>query len=171
MTITPGQLAIKVNTGVLKRDTELFGKMDPFVEIKIGNQTKRTTAHTNGGKYPRWNGEVLEFTITNEQEMKLTVFDEETVKKHDRVGEAIFFLHGVTKGEIKQKPIEILYKNKLAGTVYVDFEFRTQMGVNLGNKLLSGLNLGGAMAAVPGAPKPVQQPMQAQSTLNQQLAS
>ena len=92
MTITPGKLGIKVNTGVLKRNTEMFGKMDPFVQVTIGSQTKRTSTHKNGGKNPRWNGEVLEFDITNEQEMKLTVFDEESIKKHDTVGEAVFFI-------------------------------------------------------------------------------
>ena len=82
--------------------------------------------------------------------MKLSVFDEEKIKKHDTVGEAVFFIHGVTKGEIKQKPIEILYKGKMAGTVYVDFDFKTRMGQNIGNKLLAGLNLGGLGAAAAG---------------------
>ena len=41
---------------------------------------------------PNWNGEILEFEINNEAEMKLTVFDEESIKKHDTVGDAIFYL-------------------------------------------------------------------------------
>ena len=90
---------------------------------------------------------MLEFDITNEQEMKLTVFDEESIKKHDTVGEAVFFIQGVTKGQVKQKPIEILYRGKMAGTVYVDFDFKSRMGQNVGNKLLAGLNLGGLGAA------------------------
>lgn len=157
MTITPGKLGIKVNTGVLKRDTELFGKMDPFVSITIGTQTKRTSTHKRGGKNPRWNGEVLEFDISSahESEMKLTVYDEESIKKNDTVGHAVFFLHGVTKGDIVQKPIEILYKGKMAGTVYVDFDFKTRMGQNVGAKLLAGLNLGGLGAASAGGVKPV----------------
>ena len=101
MSVRPGTLAIKINTGVLKRDTELFGKMNPFVQIVIGSQTKRTTAHKKGGKMPNWNGEILEFEINNEAEMKLTVFDEESIKKHDTVGDAIFYLIQVTKQEIR----------------------------------------------------------------------
>ena len=101
MTITAGLLGIKINTGLLTRNTEFFGKMDPFVQIEIGSQKKRTTTHKNGGKNPNWRGEVLEFDITNEQEMKLTVFDEESMKSHDLVGTAVFFLLGVTKGEVK----------------------------------------------------------------------
>ena len=100
-TVLPGSLAIKINTGVLKRNTEMFGKMSPFVQVVIGSQTKRTTAHNKGGKMPNFKGEVLEFEISTEQEMKLTVFDEETIKKHDLVGEAVFFLAQVTRGEIK----------------------------------------------------------------------
>ena len=148
MTITPGLLAVKINTGILKRNTEFFGKMDPFVQITIGSQTKRTTTHRNGGKNPKWNGEILEFDITNEQEMKLSVLDEETIKAHDLVGEAVYFIQAVTKGEIKQKAIELLFKGKMVGTVYVDFDFKTRMGQNLGSKLLSGLNLAAAKKPV-----------------------
>ena len=82
---------------------------------------------------------MLEFEITNEPEFKLTVYDEETIKKHDLVGEAVFFLQGVTRGEIKQKAIEILFKGKMAGTVYVDFDFKGRMGKKLGNAFMAKL--------------------------------
>lgn len=62
----------------------------------------------------------------------MTVYDEESIKKHDKVGEAVFFLQAVTKGEVKQRPIEILFRGKNAGTVYVDFDFKTQMSLNVG---------------------------------------
>ena len=41
----------------------------------------------------------------------------------------------------------------MAGTVYVDFDFKTRMGQNVGSKLLAGLNLGGKLggAAAGGA--------------------
>ena len=101
MTVIPGLLAVSINTAILKRSTEMFGKMDPFCQIVIGSQLKRTTTHKKGGKNPNWRGEILEFDITNEQEMKITIYDEEKIKAHDVIGEAVFFLQEVTKGEIK----------------------------------------------------------------------
>lgn len=41
--ITAGTISVKVTSAVLKRDTEMFGKMSPFVEIELGSQKKRTT--------------------------------------------------------------------------------------------------------------------------------
>ena len=143
MTVVPGKLAIKVNTGILKRDTELFGKMSPFVHITIGSQAKRTGAHRKGGKNPNWNGEILEFDIKNEEEMQLIVYDEEHVKKHDLVGQATYFLRRITLGEEKQKPIEILHKSKMVGTVYLDFDFKkATLSQKVGQNLIKGLNLG-----------------------------
>ena len=101
MTVIPGAFSVKCNTGVLKRDTVIFGKMSPFCQIVIGTQIKVTTTHEKGGKTPNWNGEVLEFDISDEQEMKLTIFSESSIGANDFVGEAIFFIQGVTRGEIK----------------------------------------------------------------------
>ena len=57
-----GTLVIEVIEGKLDRDTEVFGKMDCFVEIKYKDQTKRTTVHNESGQTPKWN-EKLEFQL------------------------------------------------------------------------------------------------------------
>jgi hypothetical protein len=55
----------------LTRDTELFGKMDPYCKIILGNQSLQTKEHKNGGsgfniylvgKFPLWK-EPLTFEI------------------------------------------------------------------------------------------------------------
>lgn len=71
------------------------------------------------------------------------MWDEEKVKKNDLIGEAIFHYEKVTRGECKQAPIEIMFKNKYAGTVYVEFDFKTRMGQNIGNSLISKMKIGG----------------------------
>ena len=150
MTITPGLLAININTAVLTRSTEMFGKMNPFCQVVIGTQLKRTTTHKKGGKNPNFRGEVLEFDVTNEMELKISIYDEEKIKAHDLVGEAVFNILEVTKGELKQKPIELNFKGKMVGTVYVDFDFKSRMGQLIGKKLLSGLGIGAAAGLAPG---------------------
>ncbi len=91
--VVPGSLSIKVNTGVLKRDTEMFGKMSPFVEVTIGTLSKKTGPHQKGGKNPNWNGEILEFEIERQDEhMTVKCWDQESIKKNDLIGEAVIFL-------------------------------------------------------------------------------
>jgi len=57
--VIAGTLTVRITTAVLKRNTEMFGKMSPFVEITVGTQTKRTGTHSKGGKNPNFNGEIL----------------------------------------------------------------------------------------------------------------
>lgn len=53
-----GPLHIKIISAQLTRDTELVGKMDPYVEFKIGGQNVYKTAVLDGaGKTPQWNEE------------------------------------------------------------------------------------------------------------------
>lgn len=147
-----GTLDIKVHDAKLTRDTELFGKMTPFVQIEIGAQMKKTAPHSRGGKTPEFNGEILRFKITNETQMKLIVYDEEKMKKkHDLVGDAIFFLNKVCSGEIKKHTIEVLHKGKSAGFVNIEFDFMTKLGQEVGKQLVAGLNL-------PPGSKPGMQP-------------
>ena len=75
-----GELDIKIIDAKLTRDTEMFGKMSPFVQIEIGGQMRKTGAHRKGGKTPNFSGEVLRFKISTESEMKLIVYDEEKMK-------------------------------------------------------------------------------------------
>ena len=53
-TVLPGSLAIKINTGVLKRNTEMFGKMSPYCTVVFNGKKLKTKVHKNGGKTPKW---------------------------------------------------------------------------------------------------------------------
>ena len=95
-----GTISVKITSAVLKRNTEMFGKMSPFVEVELGSQKRRTTTQKKAGKNPNFGGEVLEFE-TDAPTLKLTVWDEESIKKNDLVGEATFHYDKVTRGELK----------------------------------------------------------------------
>jgi Ca2+-dependent lipid-binding protein len=50
-----GNLVIKLRKAKLKRDTELFGSMDPYCEIKIGNKFSwKSTVINDGGTRPNF---------------------------------------------------------------------------------------------------------------------
>ena len=46
---------ILIKNADLKRDTEAFGKMDPYVICKVGDVTSKTAVKDDAGKTPVWN--------------------------------------------------------------------------------------------------------------------
>ena len=79
-----GKLTLHVVEARLTRDTEMFGKMDPYVIIKYRTQEWKTGVKDEAGKKPVWNftceikiksiGEDIEFTC-----MDKDVFGSDTV--------------------------------------------------------------------------------------------
>eukprot|EP00004_Rigifila_ramosa_P004017 TRINITY_DN143_c0_g1_i8.p1 TRINITY_DN143_c0_g1~~TRINITY_DN143_c0_g1_i8.p1 ORF type:complete len:295 (-),score=52.98 TRINITY_DN143_c0_g1_i8:298-1140(-) len=59
-----GRLQIQIVEGRNLRDKDLFGKMDPYVIVQLGNQKFRTKTHKNGGKSPSWN-ETFNFNVAD----------------------------------------------------------------------------------------------------------
>ena len=118
-----GALVVKAAYAMLIHDTEVFGRMSPFLVVKVGRQAQQTAVRQRGGRNPQWNDEELHFNVVNEQKVHLTVYDHERFKKeHDLVGEASYDLADIPDGD-SDAVIEILYKGRLAGSVKVVFEF------------------------------------------------
>lgn len=116
MLLTSGTLFIKLQSATLTRNTEWLGKMDPYVKVSIGNQSERTKTHLNGGKKPRWE-QTLKFKIvgSTDEEIKIQVFDEESVKSDDLVGETSFFMDDIKRRGKFQEATKIAYNGKEAG--------------------------------------------------------
>lgn len=47
-------LRLKVIKARLSRDTETFGKMDPYFQVLFEKKKIRTKTHEKGGKEPKW---------------------------------------------------------------------------------------------------------------------
>jgi Ca2+-dependent lipid-binding protein len=45
---------LQIIEGKLLRDTEIIGKMDPFVTLEYSGKKYRTKVHESGGKLPKW---------------------------------------------------------------------------------------------------------------------
>lgn len=64
----------------MTRDTEIFGKMDPFCKLFHKNTTSVSRVMEGAGKTPVFNQE-FEFMIEGyDEEITLGVYDKETVK-------------------------------------------------------------------------------------------
>ena len=73
-----GNLRFNVVEAKLTRDTEVFGKMDPFVELVTPLQKVRTRTIDGAGKTPKWNT-VFDITVKDpEHQITISVFDEDS---------------------------------------------------------------------------------------------
>ena len=71
----------------MTRDTETFGKMDPFVKFKYGELEFMTTEKSNAGKKPIWN-ETFQIDVKSlEDNLILAVMDADPMSD-DIIGEA-----------------------------------------------------------------------------------
>ena len=50
-----GRLEVNVLDGTRLKDTQTFGKQDPYCVLRVGEQRDRTKTCADGGTRPRWN--------------------------------------------------------------------------------------------------------------------
>jgi Ca2+-dependent lipid-binding protein len=112
------ELIVKPTTARLTRDTQTFGRMDPYIIFKIGGAQQKTKTHEAGGKTPNWS-DIMSFTITDETELAIRVLDEEVVSD-DIIGETRISLEQVIKNGQWKDWVDIHYENEPAGQVYLE---------------------------------------------------
>jgi len=117
-----GLLIIKPISAKLKRDTETFGKMDPFCRIKLGSQEQETKVHNNGGKFPAWT-DTLAFQRTNESLMTIQVWDKDTFN-NDLIGECTLPLSSFIEKKKTSDWHILSYKGKNAGEILLELEWK-----------------------------------------------
>lgn len=114
-------LNLRVCDGKLYRDTELTGKMDPYVSLEIGGQKLKTKVHDNAGKFPKWD---QDFTVKTKLNTVLNykVYDQETLGSDDLIGEGSFELLINYLLVKKHVVAPISFKGELAGEVRMDVQ-------------------------------------------------
>mmetsp|Transcript_9846 Transcript_9846/g.16205 ORF Transcript_9846/g.16205 Transcript_9846/m.16205 type:complete len:109 (-) Transcript_9846:264-590(-) len=98
-----GKLKVDVEEGKKLKDTDAFGKCDPYVVLRVGTTKKQTAVRNNAGKNPQF-GEKFDFkfkeTKKNEPILFITVKDSDTLKD-DIIGEAQYKFGDLMKKEGK----------------------------------------------------------------------
>ena len=77
------------------------------MKVTIGTQSQKTKTHRSAGKTPRWE-ETLRFKVSNEEELKLEVYDEDLIT-HDLVGETTYFLDEIKAKKKISENVKIAY--------------------------------------------------------------
>jgi Ca2+-dependent lipid-binding protein len=120
-----GVLYITVKKANLTHDTELMGKMDPFVVLKVGKFQQQTSIKENAGKIAEWN-EKFEFTARHGDTLEIHVLDKEDVGADDEIGHAELYVNAELLKQRQTHTIPIYYgkdnKNK-GGEVALEIEF------------------------------------------------
>ncbi|TNV81761.1 hypothetical protein FGO68_gene14942 [Halteria grandinella] len=122
-----GSIRIEIIEAKLTRDTETFGKMDPYVELTYDKDPKlslKTKTINEGGKNVKWN-ETFTIALKSEEEGQITlkVMDED-IGYSDLVGEAVLEVAKLIESfsnQANKRNIPILYKDKKAGELTIDF--------------------------------------------------
>jgi hypothetical protein len=143
-----GNLIIRPLSAKLTRDTETFGKMDPFCVIHFGGQRQQTQVAKDAGKFPSWN-ECFSFRRNAEDLITVEVWDQDGVSKNDMIGQGSFALASVVaKAGKSSNWVQLSYKGKDAGQVLLEIEFYPDE-----KKAAGGAPAGGvAYGAYPGMP-------------------
>eukprot|EP00283_Hemiselmis_rufescens_P014611 CAMPEP_0173450872 /NCGR_PEP_ID=MMETSP1357-20121228/45612_1 /TAXON_ID=77926 /ORGANISM="Hemiselmis rufescens, Strain PCC563" /LENGTH=792 /DNA_ID=CAMNT_0014417581 /DNA_START=1 /DNA_END=2376 /DNA_ORIENTATION=- len=116
------KLDVTVISGNNLKDMEFLFNMDPYVELRVGGQTRRTKTHREGGQNPIWN-QKLRFNLTAKtpKVMSLTCFDEETLKAADLVGfNKAISLDSVLKNGMAELSVPLMdEESHPSGSIYV----------------------------------------------------
>lgn len=98
----------------LTRDTEFFGKMDPFAVIEYRQDRFKTVVKQNAGKTPKWD-QTFELDIKYiGDDMWVKIFDED-ITDNDAVGAVQLKCSSVCVGTGLDEWFTITYKGKSAG--------------------------------------------------------
>ena len=115
-----GSLKITVVEAQLSRDTETFGKMDPYVKIESRMQKFKTNTINGGGKTPKWANQTFTLDVKYiGDDVTLSVWDEDP-GADDQVGSALIKISAMTgNGTGIDEWFPIQYKGKQSGTVHL----------------------------------------------------
>ena len=121
---TSGDLRVQIVEARLIRDTETFGKMDPYVVCETRMQRIRTKTMEDAGKEVQWPDEFMQIDVKYVgDDLHLAVLDE-NVTDSDVVGDAIIKLSSLCVNNGIDEWFEIQYKGKKAGDVHLKSEWK-----------------------------------------------
>jgi len=85
-----GKMELKIVRGLLYKNTEMFGKMDPFIQLEYNKMKMKTQTADEGGETPVWdhtfNLDII--TMSEEDHVTLTCLEEDFLS-NDFIGETI----------------------------------------------------------------------------------
>lgn len=118
----PGTLTIRPLTANLTRDTEIFGTMDPYCKIILGNQKISGEVCRNGGKHPSWE-DTLVLRRISEPSCVIEVKEKDWLLPDGTIGICDVNLLEVEAQKRVLKWYPVLYENKPVGKLLLEISY------------------------------------------------
>lgn len=118
-----GTLVVIVDKARNLPNRKKIGKQDAYAIVRLGHEVQRTPTDKRAGQVPSWNHEVR-FKVLKETEniLKLSIFNEDS-KSPDLIGDCAIDLTELYKKHEFDSWVDLRYKEKPAGEVYVELTF------------------------------------------------
>ena len=111
----------------LTRDTEIMGKMSPYVTIVFKGKKYKSKTHDYGGKTPKW-GQKFTFEVTDANEdMIIRVWDQDLTTS-DAVGFVKVKMSSLMINCGTDSWFDIMYQNSNAGQIHLTSKFEPKGG-------------------------------------------
>jgi len=117
-----GTLVFKPLEAKLTHDTEVLGKMDPYVQVLVGDKKAHGKVCNDGGKHPKWN-DSISVQRAFEPICYLEVKDKDTFSKDDIIGVGQIDLNQIAPNKVSAKWYPLFFKQKPAGEVLIEIIF------------------------------------------------
>lgn len=119
-----GRLEVNVLDGTRLKDTQMFGRQDPYCVLRVGEQRDRTKTCANGGTRPRWN-ERFNFSLAgHESALDLEVWNANKLTSDAYIGAALVSLGDVFASGTQDASVPLRdKKNKISGNVTLVLRF------------------------------------------------
>jgi hypothetical protein len=119
---TPGTLIISSLNAQLLRNTEKFGKMDPYVNVAIGRNVQTTSVAHKGHFTPSWATE-LGFRFKGDHPIFFEVWDHNNGRKNDFIGAGAFSVPDLKAYSKHNVTVNLYCDGMDAGQLFVNFDF------------------------------------------------
>lgn len=128
-----GVLRVKPVMAEIKRSTEWFGDMDPYVIARVGNQQQKTRPAHDQDKKPTWT-DVLQFNINGESMLQIALYDKDNITFDDFIAESQINLAEVCSRGNFTNQYPLRKQGRDDGWIMIAFEFQGSMGGGFGGQ-------------------------------------
>jgi len=118
----PGTVTIRPLSAKLTRDTELFGKMDPYCKVILGKQQAQGQVCKNGGKHPHWD-DTLILKRNNESTCHIELKEKDWLLPDGTIGECDINLNEIEDARRVLKWYNVFYQHHNIGQLLIEVTY------------------------------------------------